>query len=304
MTREFDSPWKETLENYLPDIFELLFPQWYPTFDWAKGFRSLDTELRTLLPDSEAGMIRADALFEVYDLEHPGQTVTIFVHFEVQAQRDDHFASRMAEYYWRIRQKYGLNVSSFAILADENPNWRVNRNMLSCKGTHNEFVFNSVKLLDYVDRLDELTMHRSPVGLIVAASIQSLLTHGNPHLRFDDKARLIRQLFQRNLTDQKVWDIMRLLDWLLKLPEEMRKDFNKVRIELIQENKMPFVTSFEEIAKEEGIKLGEERGQRIGKIHAFEEILSLPLTPMDELHQKSLEELDLIVSELKTKLIR
>lgn len=67
---------------------------------------------------------------------------------------------------------------------------------------------------------------------------------------------------------------------------------------------MPFVTSFEEIAKEEGIKLGEERGQRIGKIHAFEEILSLPLTPMDELHQKSLEELDLIVSELKTKLIR
>ncbi|MEZ6142925.1 MAG: hypothetical protein R3B84_20365 [Zavarzinella sp.] len=217
MTREFDSPWKETLENFLPDIFEILFPQWYPTFDWAKGFRSLDTELRTLLPDSEAGMVRADALFEVYDLEHPGQTVTIFVHFEVQAQQDDRFAARMAEYYWRIRQKYGLNVSSFAILADENPTWRVDRNVLSCKGTQNEFVFNSVKLLDFVGRMDELTAHHSPVGLVVAASIQSLLTHGIAELRFADKCRLLRQLIERNLTPDEVWEIMRLLDWLLEL---------------------------------------------------------------------------------------
>ncbi|MEZ6143698.1 MAG: hypothetical protein R3B84_24300 [Zavarzinella sp.] len=281
MTREFDSPWKETLENYLPDIFQILFPQWHPTFDWARGFRSLDTELRTLLPDSEAGMVRADALFEVYDLEHSGQTVTIFVHFEVQAQQDERFPARMAEYYWRIRQKYGLNVSSFAILADESPNWRVDRDVLSCKGTHNEFVFNSVKLLDYAERLDELTTHSSPVGLVVAASIRILISHGDVRLRFDDKARLMRQLIERNLTSDEVWGIMRLLDWLLELPEELAEDFTKVRNEMMRENQMPYVTSFERLAKQEGIKIGEERGlkkgeergtnfgQRIGQIQAF-----------------------------------
>ncbi|MEZ6143534.1 MAG: hypothetical protein R3B84_23445 [Zavarzinella sp.] len=308
MTREFDSPWKETLENYLPDIFEILFPQWYPTFDWAKGFRSLDTELRTLLPDSDSGMVRADALFEVYDLEHAGQTVTIFIHFEVQAQQDDRFPARMAEYYWRIRQKYGLNVSSFAILADENPNWRVDRNILSCKGTHNEFVFNSVKLLDFVGRMDDLTTHRSPVGLIVAASIQSLLTHGVAELRYADKCRLLRQLIERKLTADEVWNIMRLLDWLLKLPDELEEDFNKVRFDLLMENQMPFVTSFERLAEKKGIKIGEERGtvlgQRIGQIHAFEEILGLPITPVEKLQEKTLDELDGMITELKAKLSR
>ncbi|MEZ6142495.1 MAG: hypothetical protein R3B84_18200 [Zavarzinella sp.] len=316
MTREFDSPWKETLENYLPDIFEILFPQWHPTFDWAAGFRSLDTELRTLLPDSDAGMVRADALFEVGSLISPTEPAVLFVHFEVQAQRDPQLPERMFDYYCRFRQKYGKNVCSFAILADDDPRWRSEPFDLSICGTRSYFEFNLVKLLDYAERLDELTTHRSPVGLVVAASIRSLLTHGNADLRFADKARLIRQLFNRKLPDQEVWGIMRLLDWLLKLPDELREEFNELRIELFQENQMPFVTSFEEIAMEKGIKegiklgeerglkKGEERGQRIGQIQLLEEMMELPRTSIDELQQKSLEELDLLISELKTKVIR
>ncbi|MEZ6141999.1 MAG: hypothetical protein R3B84_15645 [Zavarzinella sp.] len=178
------------------------------------------------------------------------------------------------------------------------------------------FEFNLVKLLDYAERLDELTNHRSPVGLVVAANIRSLLTHGNADLRFADKARLIRQLFDRKLTSDEVWNIMRLLDWLVELPEELAEDFNKVRNEMMRENQMPFVTSFEQIAekkgfklgeergRDEGIKLGEERGQRIGQIQAFEEVLGLPRTSVEELQQKSIDELDLMISELKAKVIR
>ncbi|MEZ6140807.1 MAG: hypothetical protein R3B84_09570 [Zavarzinella sp.] len=221
MSREFDSPWKETLENFLPDIFEILFPQWYPTFDWDAGFRSLDTELRTLLPDSDVGMVRADALFEVGSLLSPTEPVVLFIHFEVQAQRDDRFPERMFDYYCRIRQKYGKNVCSFAILADDDPRWRSEPYDVSVCGTRSYFEFNLVKLLDYADRLDELTAHRSPVGLIVAASIHSLITHGNAQLRFQDKCRLLRQMIQRKLSSDEVWEIMRLLDWLLKLPLQL-----------------------------------------------------------------------------------
>ncbi|MEZ6142511.1 MAG: hypothetical protein R3B84_18280 [Zavarzinella sp.] len=179
MTREFDSPWKETLENFLPDIFEILFPQWYPTFDWDAGFRSLDTELRTLLPDSDAGMVRADALFEVGSHLSPTEPIVLFIHFEVQAQRDPMLPERMFDYYCRIRQKYGKNVCSFAILADDDPRWRSEPFDVSICGTRSYFEFNLVKLLDYAERLDELTNHSSPVGLVVAASIHSLITHGN-----------------------------------------------------------------------------------------------------------------------------
>ncbi|MEZ6143751.1 MAG: hypothetical protein R3B84_24565 [Zavarzinella sp.] len=252
MTREFDSPWKETLENYL------------------------------------------------------------FVHFEVQAQRDPQLPERMFDYYCRIRQKYGKNVCSFAILADDDPRWRSAPFDLSICGTRSYFEFNLVKLLDYAERLDELTNHRSPVGLVVAASIRSLLTHGKADLRFADKARLIRQLFDRKLTSDEVWNIMRLLDWLLELPEELAEDFNKVRNEMMRENQMPFVTSFEQIAEKKGFKLGEERGreegtmygQRIGQIQLLAEMLGLPRISTDELQLKTLEELDRMISELKAKLIR
>ncbi|MEZ6142510.1 MAG: hypothetical protein R3B84_18275 [Zavarzinella sp.] len=83
---------------------------------------------------------------------------------------------------------------------------------------------------------------------------------------------------------------------------------------------MPYVTSFERIAKQEGLKegiiIGEERGRdegrdegkvlglRIGQIQTLEEVLRLPLTPEDELLVKPLDELDRIISVLKAKLIR
>ena len=71
---------------------------------------------------------------------------------------------------------------------------------------------------------------------------------------------------------------------------------------------MPFVTSFERLAEKKGIKIGEERGtvlgQRIGQIHAFEEILGLPITPVEKLQEKTLDELDGMITELKAKLIR
>ncbi|MEZ6143794.1 MAG: hypothetical protein R3B84_24780 [Zavarzinella sp.] len=71
---------------------------------------------------------------------------------------------------------------------------------------------------------------------------------------------------------------------------------------------MPYVTSFERLAKQEGVKegisIGTDRGRKIGQIHAFEEILGLSITPVDELQQKSLDELDLMISQLKAKLVR
>ncbi|MEZ6141078.1 MAG: hypothetical protein R3B84_10955 [Zavarzinella sp.] len=312
MNREFDSPWKETLENYLPDIFEILFPEAHATFDWSQGYDSLNSELPTLLPDSESGLLRADGLYQLADSDETGGISWVFVHFEVQAQQDAQFPRRMFDYFKRIQDKYGDQVSSYAILADNNPNWRPSSYQYRNRRTRSTFEYDSVKLLDYAHRLDDLTTHRSPVGLVVAASIRSLLTHGNAELRFADKCRLIRQLFERKLADDEVWNIMRLLDWLLKLPDELREEFNELRIELFQEYQMPFVTSFEEIAQEkgmkEGIKLGEERGtnfgRRIGQIQAFEEVLSLPITPAEELLAKPLDELDRMISELKTKVIR
>ncbi|MEZ6142163.1 MAG: hypothetical protein R3B84_16500 [Zavarzinella sp.] len=50
------------------------------------------------------------------------------------------------------------------------------------------------------------------------------------------------------------------------------------------------------------MKTGTAVGERIGKIHAFQELLNLKLTPASRLQKKSLEELDAIIADLRAKL--
>ena len=34
---DYDSPWKEALERYLPDFLALLFPEAHAGIDWSQG---------------------------------------------------------------------------------------------------------------------------------------------------------------------------------------------------------------------------------------------------------------------------
>ena len=43
---DYDSPWKEALERYLPDFLPLLFPEAHAGIDWSNGYEFLDKELQ------------------------------------------------------------------------------------------------------------------------------------------------------------------------------------------------------------------------------------------------------------------
>jgi hypothetical protein len=43
---DYDSPWKEALERYLPDFLPLLFPDAQAGIDWSQGYEFLDKELQ------------------------------------------------------------------------------------------------------------------------------------------------------------------------------------------------------------------------------------------------------------------
>jgi hypothetical protein len=90
MSRNFDSPWKETLELFLKPILQMLFPDIHAEIDWSKGYESLDTELRAVVADGELGSTLADKLFRVYLRD--GTDVWILIHLEVQSQPDPDFA--------------------------------------------------------------------------------------------------------------------------------------------------------------------------------------------------------------------
>jgi hypothetical protein len=52
---QFDSPWKDIVENYLPEFIAFFFPQAYTAIDWSRGFTFLEQELRQVVRDAELG---------------------------------------------------------------------------------------------------------------------------------------------------------------------------------------------------------------------------------------------------------
>jgi hypothetical protein len=90
---DYDSPWKEALERYLPDFLALLFPQAHAGIDWSKGYEFLDKELQQIVRDAELGRRLADKLVRVVDTA--GEEDWLLIHVEVQGDRDVDLAERL-----------------------------------------------------------------------------------------------------------------------------------------------------------------------------------------------------------------
>ena len=99
---------------------------------------------------------------------------------------------------------------------------------------------------------------------MVLAFLNARTTKSEPKSRLNSKIRLAKGLYDRGWSADDVRQLFRLIDWLMELPDELQGTFRQDLHEFEEERKMPYVTSVERLAKEEGIKLGIEKGETIG----------------------------------------
>ncbi len=78
---DYDSPWKEALEEYLADALALLFPSIHAAIDWTRGQLFLDKELRQVVREGDLGRRTADKLVQVW--LPGGQDLWVLLHIEV-----------------------------------------------------------------------------------------------------------------------------------------------------------------------------------------------------------------------------
>ena len=156
---DFDSPWKEALERYLPQFLEFFFPEAHRDIRWEAGYEFLDKELQQVVRDAELGRRLADKLVKVW--RRTGEEVWVLIHIEVQGQVDTGFAERMYTYYYRLHDRYHRPLASFAVLADEQPDWRPDHHRQTLWGCEANLQFPTVKLLDYRNRQEHLETVRT-----------------------------------------------------------------------------------------------------------------------------------------------
>jgi AraC-like DNA-binding protein len=265
-SQEHDSPWKEALELRFPEFLDLLFPPVYNLIDWSEPITFLDKELQQIMPDAEHGRTYADKLVKLKLTD--GQEKWLLVHVEVQGEPEDDFAQRMFKYNYRIRDKYNKDVISLAVLSDTNKKFRPDCYEFSLAGCRILFEFPMVKLLDWKDRLDELLTSENVFALIVAAQLHAKLFK-KPEQKRDAKIQLIRLLYERDYSREQVIELLRLVDWMIRLPHNLDIEVKHIVDQIEEERHMAYVTSFERIAREEG----EQQGKLEGKLEQAIEMI-------------------------------
>ena len=273
---EYDSPWKEAIEGAFPEFMAFYFPQAHAAIAWEAGHEFLDKELRQVVRDAASGKKFVDVLVRVTGRDAVQRL--LYVHVEVQTQRDEGFAWRMFTYHHRLIDRWGAAVASFAVLADASPGWRPSDYRVDVLGCEHIFRFPTAKLLDHAHRLAELKRDANPFALVTAAHLSALRTRHDTQRRFAAKRELVRLLYTQGWQRQRVIDLFTVIDWMLTLPKPQEQQVWQDIEQIERKAEMKYVTSVERLAIERGRAKGMADGRIEGKLEGKLETLTRQLT--------------------------
>jgi len=208
--------------------------------------------------EAVAGRVLADKLFKVWRKD--GAEAWLLIHIEVQGQVDPDLPRRMFIYNVRAFQLYGRTVVSLAVLCDDRPDWRPNQYIQEAWGCELSLKFPVVKLLDYAADAEGLAKHANPFAQVVLGHLKAQETQGNATERYQWKLQLVRGLYDHGWTAEDVRQLFRLIDWMMALPLDLQNQFRGEVHRYEEGKRMPYLSSMERLAKEEGEAVGLRKG--------------------------------------------
>ena len=110
----------------------------------------------------------------------------------------------------------------------------------------------------------ELIGQGNPFALVTVAHLLAQRTRRHIHQRRIAKWRLTKLLYQRNWDRQRIINLYRVIDWILRLPIELDRRVRTGILQLERRATMPYLSSMERIGMEIGRKEGLEKGLQEG----------------------------------------
>lgn len=255
---DFDSPWKEAIEQYFQDFLAFFFPVMHAGIDWSKGYEFLDKELERVVHDAMVGRRYADKLVKVFLPD--GHETWLLIHIEVQGYPDTGFRQRMFVYHYRIFDRYGVEVVSLAVCTDEVPAAHTAPYQTARWGCELTFTFPVIRVQDFASQWTTLEQQRNPFAVVVMAHVKARETRQGQE-RKEWKLRLMRGLYERGYGREDIMALFRFIDWLLVLPAALEQEFWQELRQFEEATQMPYVTSVERRGFEQGHHQGLEEGK-------------------------------------------
>jgi hypothetical protein len=251
---DYDGAWKEALDRFFEACVAFFFPLVHADIDWSRAYETLDKELQKVVRQAKQGRRYVDKLVKVW--LKSGEEAWLLIHVEVQTWKEADFPRRMHVYNYRLFDRYGHEVISLAILADDDPNWRPTQYSYGRWGFRTGTEFPIAKLLDYGQHWQALEASPNPFATVVMAHLKTLETREAPADRQAWKLRLVKGLYDRGLNPEDVVELVRCIDWLMDLPPALDKLFWDEVFQYQEEKRMPHMLSIERIARQETFVTG------------------------------------------------
>lgn len=258
MASDFDSPWKEAIQQYLRGFLAMCFPEVEEGIDWSRTPEFLEQELRALVPESELGAQQVDQLIRVW--QKNGQEQWVLLHVEVQSQVAQGFPKRLFQYHGRLTDRYGVDVATLCLLADDVKSYRPDGYDWEFWGCRVRFTYPTCKLLDFQD--EKLAVSANPIAVVIRAHLAAKNQKEGDQGRFRRKKELVLGLYQRGLSSEEVRKLFNLVDWLIRLPKQLELEFQREIFDYERRNHMPYISSIERIGIEKGLEQGREEARQ------------------------------------------
>ena len=312
---QFDAAWQEILRKYFKDFTELCWPDLFSKIDWNKGYKMLERELNPLASKKAIGKRIPDKLIEV--CLNDGTEVIAIIHLEVQAGQVANFAERVFIYRYRVFDIYKKDVATMAILIDGNPNWRPGLFEREFFGSKERLEYPILKILDFKDEKQSLESSENPFALIILAQLVAIETSGKAEARLISKYHLTKWLYLHGLKKEDVFSLLRFVDEILALPDNLGLKYRQQVSELEQELQVSYMTTSEknwlnegmqkgrvqgmeqgfEKGIAQGIEQGIEQGKQVGEINVLIKLLKARFHEVPEQYLIKLQNADLATLE-------
>ncbi len=246
---EFDSPWKRILDLYFADFMALCWPEKYALIDWDKGYKMLDKELAKIDKDAAIGDREADKLVEIYCKD--GEIRYLMLHLEIQRTESIHFARRMFQYRYRLKDMYDKPIASLAVLIDNNPRWRPAVYREAVWGSSLEMRFPIIKIIDYEGRRTDLEASPNPFAAVILAQLAAN-RYRESDKRLNVKKILTWNLYRKGWSRDQILSLCTFLDWVIALPKALETTYDQYVLKIEEDLKVEYVTTFERLGIQKG----------------------------------------------------
>jgi predicted transposase YdaD len=266
MRKKNDILLKSAFEEAFPDLLRFFFEDADNIFKMERGFQFMDKELSELFPELEkqGGSRFVDMLVKTY--LKTGAEEWILVHIEIEAGAAKTFAKRMFQYYYRIFDRFEVEVAALAVFTGGKNQFRPTQYRKDFLGTKITYEYKAYGIQDHSEK--QLLDMNNPFALIVLAAQKALLMDKIPEEELGEQ----RLTIARALIKSKKYDsgqIRRFLYFLKTFVyienSEINGKFDR-EIDLLTENKhgMGIIETIKMLAEEEGIEKGIQKGLEQG----------------------------------------